>query len=118
MQHSITDHAKIRAQQRGIRQHAVEFILRHADRVAPAKKERVLIYCSRNHLSSFKDVGLPEDLTKQIARATLVFDPASRMVITVLTNEPFGQRYRFNRRIAPTAMNDNDQTSAWPLVAA
>lgn len=99
--HDLTDHAMVRAQQRGVTHDVISLVLSEFDISLHAGEGRLNVRISRLWLAELVRSGTSARLAERAAGVVLVIDPVSSLVITVLHDH--GDRAgRCYRRQMPT----------------
>jgi hypothetical protein len=93
----MTDHARERAQMRGVPMRIVEAVYAHADRSPYVGDGCRSLMVSRRRLDRLAESIAAGDRERMVG-VVLVVDPRSNVIITVLHgHSPNGQRYRRHR---------------------
>lgn len=95
----VSDHALMRAQQRGLRLQAIELVLQVRDRTQPIGEGLQAWSVSRARQQRLRDAGLPSSVIERAGRTILVVDPLRRVIKTVINGHPdTHRRYRHGHR--------------------
>ena len=112
MQLDLTLHAKLRCQQRGANHLVVSIVAEMADRATHVGSGLVYKYVSRKRIDILRDEGLDASLCEKVSRTSLIIDPETGTVVTVLKGGDAARmkRYRQGRwHHQNLPANDNDR---------
>ena len=94
---ALTSHAASRSRQRGIRSDTIELIFEHADRERFVGSGLVHLFVSRSKIRRLLDDGFEPAQCDQLETTSLLLDPDTNNIITLLrggTSERGIKRYR------------------------
>jgi hypothetical protein len=91
----MTQHAAIRAQQRGLKRMAIELAVALHDRVVAVGNGHQAWSVGRGRCAALRDAGLPASIVERLNRTILIVEPLTVTVITVVNGhaDP-ARRYR------------------------
>jgi hypothetical protein len=94
--YDLTDHAKCRAQQRGVTLDTLNFVISHSDIWLHAGEGCRSARISHKQLGELSQEGLPASLIERATNVVVVVDPVSGSIVTVLHDHGSrsGRKYR------------------------
>lgn len=93
--YTLSQHAEVRAQQRGIPRKVIGLIVAEADIRLHAGLGCDSIRISRRKMANLRRAGIEAALIERVSEVVLVIDPASDFVVTAFHDTgPRGRRYR------------------------
>lgn len=97
MDHDLTTHAQCRSQQRGVNRQTISILAALADRTTHVGSGVVYKYLSRAKINELREAGLDAQVCERLGRTSLLMDPVSGDIISVMKgghDEPGLKRYR------------------------